>query len=283
LTNIEPSRLDELHPNPAITQLVYGSSGVGKTHYAGTAGDRTVYINTGDGIATLQSAAYKEKYKSNPYIVTIHEDVDQHGVPKTANAFDNVADTLEHWFTKRLSDFDTIVIDDLTWLSQFAAYKAMELGGRLRGSKTLATARAGRHLPIKEQSDWGIEIDALKHFINTVTAECKITHKHFLVLAHERKYWVKVKGSNDPSLRLIAPLVAGKDTFGPDQLPGMFDLVWHFSAESSNNLIVTKARTNADGRTIAKSRWGGIFTELEKNPLFPNVVERIHKSTKGEK
>jgi DNA replication protein DnaC len=56
------TRGQDMIPKDSDTMLIYGSSGSGKTHFAGSFGDRTLYINIGSGISTLYGAKFQSMY-----------------------------------------------------------------------------------------------------------------------------------------------------------------------------------------------------------------------------
>ena len=193
------------------------------------------------------------------------------------------ADTIEAWMSdkEKLDSFDTIVIDDLTSLSQYAAYKAMELSGTYRNSQSLTAAQRKKHVPIKEQGDWGIEIDAMRYFLGNLVEDCKNRNKNLICLAHERQYFTSTKKGSDPVLRLRGPMLAGKDAFAINVVPALFDDVWYFKTIGSGGKLITRARTIPDAiDSLAKTRWGGVFKEIEENPVFLDVVARVHNSLK---
>lgn len=285
MTVIESTVFSEVPKGESVISLFFGSTGSGKTDLAGTANDNNeglLYLDLAGGHVTLQSNAYIARHPNvnSMHYIPIREEVDQHGVVKTAVMIDNLAETTEEWFDKKLDRFKTVVVDDLTAFSFGAQYKAMELAGRLMGSSSLTKAKVGKHFPIKEKSDWGVEITAIKSYFGALIDECQKHQKHLIVLAHQRKYFIKAKGDQEPILNMVGPLLAGKDSFAPEQYPAMFDLVWHFSGVASNGKLMTKIRTMPNAiYPMVHTRASGVFKEVEERMndslTFPKIVERI--------
>jgi hypothetical protein len=266
----EVYRLHESPPGESLTILLYGGSKVGKTWFAGTAGSRAFYINIGEGLETLKSKAFKEKYPdSNPSVVDIRE-LDQYD----PNAFDKVANTIDSAIEQFRDTFDTIVIDDMTSLSAFAINKAMYMNseGVKPKSRTLATAKATKTVPLPEIQDRGTEQSILIWFLGKYTSICKRLGIHLICLAHERSvYRPPARIGGEPILDRCFPHFTGKDSFAPDVVPAYFDEVWRLYLLGTERQM----RTQRNEIYVAGTRHAGNLVEVEKNPTFPSILTKI--------
>lgn len=278
---VEFMTLDEMPASDSVTMLYYGGSGTGKTMFVGSCGPRTLLINIGNGLTTIQSDFAKKKWDTGKMIVaTIHEEMDRAtGLFKAADAFDKVKNSIE-WAMDNFADrFDTIAVDDATQLRAFAMNKGLELNEDFQRSKTLAQGKKKGGYILAVQ-DYGAEMDLIDKFVAETVSFCKSERKHFILTAHERHIFKKVR---DPSgkvtgeeLDRIRPGFTGK-TF-PDDITNYFDLVWRAEVVRSGSEGVHRAYTN-DSKTIkAKSRYPGVFSNPEIWPEWGKLMAKIKAS-----
>ena len=265
--------------------LVYGGSKVGKTVFIGSAGPRTLIINIGDGIAVLQSQWAKERFYKDgyPIITTIREERDRKtGIFTSADAFDKVADAIDIGVAKFGDRFDTIAVDDATQLRAFAMNKGLEVNADFNRSKTLEQARKGGGAFVPAVQDFGAEMDLIEQFIVGTISLCKQYSKHFILTAHERHIFKKIRDQTGKvvgeEIDKIRPAFTGK-TF-PDDVTGIFDLVWNFTAARTGQGTVYRAYTEDSMSIKAGTRFPGVFKSLEVNPNFLDAVRRIKASRK---
>ena len=64
-------RLVDYKAGEAWTVLIYGPTKSGKTWFVGSAGSRTLLVNTGSGLATLQSPAFRAKFPNSKDIIVV--------------------------------------------------------------------------------------------------------------------------------------------------------------------------------------------------------------------
>lgn len=244
--------------------LIYGASGTGKTYFCGTAGDRTLYMNIGSGIATLQSPAFTTKHQSNPLVVTI---------PLGDSSHDMVCDTIDYYLQKRRDEFDTMVVDDASALRRGAMIKAVQINADLNKSTTLAQAKKHGHI-VPAVQDYGEEMSVVESFLSDYTEIAKSHNVHLILTAHERLTYKKGGKIGDPPvLTKIRPGFTGQ-TF-PDTVPAFFDEVWRFSVVGKGSSKRYRITTEGSELVTAKSRHGGVFKEEEESLDFPTVVKRI--------
>lgn len=274
--------LDEVPPYASITMLYYGGSGVGKTMFVASAGPRTLIINIGDGLVTIQSAWAKQRYykAGQPIVATIREEKDpQTGIFKAADAFDKVKDAIDWAMDKFPDRFDTIAVDDATQLRAFAMNKGLELNQDFNRSKTLAEAKKDKNRGafVPAVQDYGAEMDLIDNFVADTVGFCKKEGKHFILTAHERHIFKPMKDQSGKKigeeLDKIRPGFTGK-TF-PDDITAHFDLVWHAEAVRTGQGAVYRAHTEDSMGIKAKSRYPGVFKNPTPNPDFLAIIAAI--------
>lgn len=279
---VEFQRLDEIPAHESITMLLYGGSGTGKTVFVGSAGPRTLIINIGDGIITLQSAWAKAKFyrEGMPIIATIREERDPAtGMFKAADAFDKVKKSIEWGMDNFTDQFDTIAVDDATQLRAFAMNKGLEINEDFDRSKTLAKGKvAGGFVPAVQ--DFGAEMDLIEDFVATTISFCKEEKKHFILTAHERHIFKKVRDNTGrvigDEIDKIRPGFTGK-TF-PDDITMYFDLVWNVESVRTGQGTIYRAYTEDAMVRKAKSRYPKVFQPVEVWPEFLKLRDQIKAS-----
>jgi hypothetical protein len=271
----EMTRLDELPKGESVTLLVYGPAGSGKTNLVGTAGSRTLIINTGLGLVTLQSPGFRKRYPNvNPIIETIIDEIN----PKNPAGYDKVCDLLDSYLNPSHPEFnniDTIALDDATTLRRFALDKGIKDNSDSKLSETYAKRQAGK--AVTTVQDYGAEMSLVDQFLIYYISLCKQYNKHFILTAHERIQYNKASAIGaPPTVNSIRPGFTGQ-TF-PDAVTGHFDLVWYLETLGAGERIAYKARTAGDSALVAKTRWDGLFPVLIPNPNFLEVVKKIRES-----
>jgi hypothetical protein len=268
------TRLEELKPAESTTTLVYGNSGTGKTYFAGTAGTRTLFLDSGDGIESLKSPLFKKMINANPIIINVGEKIGKLGVVNDASAFDILCEEIDKALAQIPNEFDTIVVDDLTAIRTFAMNKALEINSATGKSQTLQNIVKQFNVAIPAVQDYGLEMTIIKWFLQSYCSIAKDNKKHFIVTAHERRTYTKGNKIGDvPSLTKIGVGVTGQ-TF-PDDIPALFDNVWHSEVVGGGDNVRYQLRTQGDEIVTAKTRQGGVFEVIEKNPNFLSMLQRL--------
>ena len=271
--------LDETPDYESVTMLAYGGSGTGKTMLVGSAGPRTLIVNIGDGLTTIKGPFCKKKFYSQgmPIIATIHEERDPETLFfKSADAFQKVQKSIEWAMDKFPDRFDTIAVDDATQLRAFAFNLGLELNKEFDRSKTLQKGKeVGGFIPAVQ--DFGAEMDLIENFVAETISFCKDEKKHFILTAHERHIFKKVRDNSGKvvgeELDKIRPGFTGK-TF-PDDITNYFDLVWNLEAIRTGQGAVFRANTIDGAKIKAKSRYPGVFKDVEPWPDFQKILATI--------
>lgn len=271
-------RLSDIPRGDSVTQLIYGPSGTGKTDYLGTCGDRTLYFECENRLATIQGEGFKKRRGNwNPIIYQIHEDF----MPDAgAQALDKIALTIKEADKNFKDQFDIIAIDGATAFNRFAMNKGLELNQKLSKSKTkevLDRLGSGVDPTSVAVQDYGIQMTLVENFILQVNEYVRKEKKHFIMTAHER---ISFKEKSNPTalevIDRIRPGFSGR-TF-PDSIPGMFDMVWYFEVVGSGEQSVYRAVTEGDRALVAKTCFNGLFPIKVVNPNFLDIVRKIQES-----
>lgn len=267
--DFKPITLAEHQDYESWLLLLYAKTKSGKTWFCGTAGPRTLYINTGDGLATLKSPEFLSKYpdSKNMIVQDFSEDI-RNG---KANAFDLICDYIDWAFEYRKDDFDTVILDDATALRRYARNKAFDLNNQQRNSP-----RPNRiqNYQKTEIGDYGIEMDMILWFLGNYIEFFKENRKNFVMTAHERHIFGKPANQGAE-----APLIAVKPSFtgksSPDDVAAFFDEVWRMEAIGGGTRRQYRAITIGNEIYAGGSRHNGIFKEKESNPNFLEMLSRI--------
>lgn len=277
---IQSIKLSDLNPGESVIAMVYGASGVGKTPFAGSAGSRTLYIDTGHGLETLMSPMFRHKYPSHdPFIVQIYEVFNDDGSPK-AQAFDKIGETIDWWLDNRYDDFDTIVIDEMSAGRKLAMYKGIGISSDMGRSQTKASTKKFGGLVVPAVQDFGMEMNIIEWWTATYSQICKEAKKHLLVLAHERlTYEMPRKENGDPIVGAqpvvtkIRPSFTGRAQ--PDDIVLYYDEIWYMEKVAQGAETFSRIKPYGDDRILAKSRHAGVLENIETRPDFLNFIERF--------
>src|SRR5690554_574774 len=276
----DPIIFKELGPlteDESWVQLVYGASGTGKTWYVGTAGSRTLIINIGHGLRTLQSPLFRSKFPDyKPLVVDLSEKFEEGKIQK-ATALDLVCDALDKaLYTPSIRErFDTIAIDDATALRRFALNRSIEIMNEMQSEKGGKYRRLDRYV-WTDVSDKGKEIDIITWFLEEYIPRFKQEKVNFILVAHERQIFGRPSRIGDePPLRAIKPGFTGQKF--PDDVPRFFDDVWHFKIAGNVSTTIYQAWTGGNTNALVKTQHNGIFRNVENNPNFLKLRERIRE------
>lgn len=280
---VQSFNLHDMSPGESVIAMVYGPSGVGKTPFAGSAGSRTLYIDTGHGLETLLSPKFRTKYPNhNPYIVPIYEVFDKDGVPK-AEAFDKIGDTIDWWIDNRYDDFDTIVIDEMSATRKLGMHKGITISLESKRSQTKASVQKFGGLIVPAIQDFGMEMAIIEWWVGTYSQVCKEAKKHLLVLAHERLTYDQPRNEKGdpiigamPIIKKIRPSFTGRTQ--PDDIVAYFDEVWYMEKVNSGADTFSRIKSYGDDQILAKSRHAGVFENIETSPDFLDFLRRIKEA-----
>lgn len=261
-------RLNEINLSSAITLLAYGAPGVGKTDLAGSAGSRSLIITDLNGIVTLQNPSFRKRYPDcNPIIEVVKPDED----PSKATAYDQMTNIINGYLEHKLSEFDTIIIDDVDFLRSSAMNKAVTINSNEGRSQT-KTKIKNYSLVLPTMADFGTEMGLVEGFLSNLTSVCRIYQKHLIVNAHEKMIYEKNKQTKEDVLVKVIPHFTGKAA--PEAISDYFDLVFRITRFGKEPSWVKKFQCHPDDKVAAKDRYS-VFKTVEDNLDWPKVTKRI--------
>lgn len=277
--------LDEIQAGDSVIALVYGGSGAGKTPFLGSAGSRSVIIDTGHGLETLKSPKFRERYPDHkPIIAVINEVFNSDGSPQ-AKGFDLISETIDWHLDNRSDDFDTICIDEMSATRRMAMFKGLELSSDSGRSNTKASVSKNKGIVVPAIQDFGMEMNIIEWLIGTYSEVCRQAGKHLLIAAHERityKMPTNDKGAvligQPPVVEKKRPAFTGRSQ--PDDIVAYFDEVWYIEAVNTQLGNESRIYPYGDGIVSAKSRHAGVFGNIELKPDFLDFVKRIKEAKK---
>lgn len=272
-------QLNDIPRGEGESFLNWGSAGCGKTWFIGTAGSRTLILNNGMGMTTLQSPLFRSKYPGyNPIVVTLSEKLGARGIYNAATIHDAMCDTIDKALKEFPDKFDTIAIDDGSAMRRNAMNKAMELNFGTGRSKTSEQIVDKYGVVIPAMQDYQTEMNIIEHFVCSYVDLAKQAGKHLIVNAHCRDSFSKGDKMGDaPILLKSGPSFTGVDK-NPDGIAQFFDNVFFMEVVGGGNQRVYRATTAGHEKLTAKTRWGGVFETVESNPDFLKFIERIKKA-----
>jgi hypothetical protein len=275
----EFSQLSDLVHGESESFLIWGGAGSGKTWFIGTAGSRTLILNNGMGMTTLQSPLFRSKFPNyNPILANLREKIGARGKYSAATVHDATCDTIDKALKEFPDKFDTIAIDDGSALRRNAMNKALELNSSTGKSKTQEQIVDKYGLVVPAMQDYQTEMRIIDHFIGSYIDLAKQSGKHIIICAHERMTFAKgEKMGDEKKLLKKAPLFTGTDT-NPDIASQYFDNVFYFEVVGGGAQRVYRCTTSGHETLNAKTRWGGVFETVESNPDFLKFIERIKKA-----
>lgn len=264
-------RLSTLNLTDAITLLLYAAPGIGKTHFIGSCGSRTLILTDLNGMATLQNPVFRAQYPDcDPIIEVIKPDEDP---SKAALAYDQMVTIINNYIGNPvlLAEIDTIVIDDVDFLRAQSMNKAVNINSLESRSQTKTKIKSF-HLILPTQADFGTEMGLVEGFLANLASTCRTYQKNFIVCAHEKILWEKDKKTKEEYPVKYIPHFTGKAA--PEAIGDYFDLVFRMTRLGKEPSVLRKFQCHPDEKVAAKDRYS-VFRTMEDNLNWPKVVERI--------
>lgn len=258
--------------------LLYGLGGSGKTFTAGTMPGNVYFIVFGGAneIKTLMSQDFRKKHPEKDgklFFDYAVEEIGSRGHFVSATAYDMACDLIDDALEQeRKGDFqfDSVVIDSATGLRRFGMNKAMEVNyHRATGkAKTALQRLRDENIIIPGDNDWMSEMSLTTQFMDWVFR----LPKHVCVCTHEWQVKQRDRATGESQVTSRLPLFTGKNR---EEIPAMFDNVWHIKPKNTGRGIIAEAVTVADEFTFAKTRMGGILAPLERDPDLTKLIEKM--------
>lgn len=267
--------------------LIYGDPKTGKTFLALTAPDPIYILCVGpeNELKTRYSKAFMKLFPDK-YVMydSVMEEYGEDGsITDNPIGYDRAMNTLgavkEGVIKGTLPQFATYIIDNATMLEDYQMNKAMLAGYDLAKDQSKTAFKTMReHGIIKPaDSDYGSAQSLMYKIMNFFST----LPGHLVLVAHEYKDTVQIKGSREKKLLGIYPQFVGAQRVS---MARAFDNVWRMSKRGSGerNTIYTADLTGSD-TIVAGTRVGGLFDDtmdVDKDFNLSTVIEKYREYPK---
>lgn len=242
--------------------LNYGAPGTGKTVLAHSF-PRPRTIDLDNGVRSVVNAV-ASGIISEPvdwqYETILETDFSAHGRVKKATAFDKACKTLDAWLLEP-EEWDTLIVDSLSSLNQFAINKAIENMAALGMSKSLQQSQKV-DMQITKMQDYGGAMTLFNHFMDWIRS----LDKNIVCIAHEYEQL-----NDSGSVRRIQPLLIGQLR---QRIVKDFDEVWYSKTQGIRDNISYITQTASDNTVVAKSRLG-CFDAQEEFLTYDRILAKM--------
>lgn len=218
-------KLKEALENSGVSAIIYGESGIGKTHFCGTLPGSTLIIAAeANGIKTLVRSENADN-------------IDVINLPSAGSTIAETAKRYDQFFEALLTaelTFDNVVLDSAT-----------ELANQLMISKTDLTKNGGapaQHTYLEVQ--W-----AMRRYLRILRDLAVLYNKNVIVTALESE--LILSQSADAANSKTHPVLPGKKL--SPEAEGLFDIVGHLEKTSGG---VRYIRLEGNDTFVAKDRFG---------------------------
>lgn len=261
--------------------LIYGEPGTGKTRAALTAPGPIYFLAIGgpNEVKTYFSPSFRQAFPDKKvYLDVAEESIDERGQFDEAVGFDRACDLLDDALeADRKGDlnFETIVIDNATILSEFQMNKVFEISQIDAKDKTKTALRKLRDHGIYTPADydWGGAQSLMGKFVSWLFK----LDKHIVFVAHEHQDTTTDRASHTQIIQSVKPLFIGKQR---NQIANLFDNVWRMTMNGQ----FFEARTVATDRpfsVIAKTRVGGVLDRDFRDVDLEWAIQQLQDAAHG--
>jgi thymidine kinase len=275
-------KLSQLKLSEAIIMMVYAEPKIGKSHFAATAAetDRIVIITDLNGIETYAGAAIRKQFPKLDENNIEVEIITRDGSLSQAKAFQQINDVLREYFEQKLDKFDTIVIDDSSFVKNQARNLAIKINGTSGRSSTYDKALKDNkpsfnNISVLEESDFGREMEMVANFFEELTSMCRKHGKNLIVCAHEAQIYIKKKndkGKDVPTLDRRTAAFTGKKE--PTATSRYFSIVARLTAKGKEASRQIVFQCKADDIVDAGDRFG-VLNTYEYNLTWRQLKEKV--------
>lgn len=276
--------IQDWQPSDPVQILVYGKAKTGKSWGALTF-PRPVVFDFDRGVATARNPDFVAKHGQRwIFYETFAEKNMKRGVPLSANAFDDACRYFDEWMKPKgkwvspsdgktyevgRDQFDTLIIDSGTTLSELAQYKAVIVLGGMKLSKTHEQAMSSGLL-IPRIQDYGSERSLVEQFTDMI----KDSGKNVVMICHEKEMVNEAGSVTD-----IVPLLTGKSS---EVIPLKFDEVYNLRIKKQGSEVVRYLQTQPDGIRKVGTRYGMPDGSLWNWDTVQAALQSIKAKQRGE-
>lgn len=244
-------KLKEALENSGVSAIIYGESGIGKTHFCGTLPGKTLIIAAeANGIKTL---ARSENV----------DNIDVENLPAPGNTIAETAKRYDQFFETLMTrdlDFDNIVLDSAT-----------ELANQLMITKTDLSKNGGapaQHTYLEVQ--W-----AMRRYLRILRDLAVMRNKNVIVTALESE--LILAQNAEAANSKTHPALTGKKL--SPEAEGLFDIVGHVEKTPSG---VRYIRLEGNETFVAKDRFGRKACVANGEIFVKGLTGNENSENKGE-
>lgn len=208
-----------------ISAIVYGESGIGKTHFCGTLPGKTLVIAAeANGIKTLARAAHAD-------------DIEVAYLPEPGKTIEETSDKLNKFF-------DALMIRDMAY-DNIVLDSATELANYLLIQKTDPAKNGG----MPAMKTYGEVQFAMKRYLRILRDLAEIKGKNVIVISLEAE--LILAQNSDAQMSKTHPALSGKKL--SPEAEGLFDIVAHLEKKPDGT---RGFRLEGNEQFVAKDRFG---------------------------
>jgi len=220
-------KLTEALTKSGVSAIVYGESGIGKTHFCGTLPGRTLVIAAeANGIKTLARSTHPENIEVE-YLPLPGKSEDETGM--LYNKYFN-----DLMIRKDLDDVDNVVLDSAT-----------ELANNLLLLKADPNKNGGTPT-MKNYSDVQF---SMRRYLRTLRDLAEMRGKNVIVVALEAE--LVLSQNADAANTKTHPALSGKKL--SPEAEGLYDIVGHLEKKTDGTRVI---RLEGNDSFVAKDRYG---------------------------
>lgn len=221
-------KLTDALQKSGISAIIYGESGIGKTHFIGTLPGKTLIIAAeANGIKTLEK--FPEEIKKN----------------LSVDFLPTPGKSIEATSAEYNKYFDSLIIQDMPY-DNIVLDSATELASMLLIQRTDINKNGGS----PTQKNYGDVISCMKRYLRILRDLAIIKGKNVLILALEAEITL-AQSADGQSASKTHPGMIGKK-FTPEA-EGLFDIVAHMEKRSDGSRVF---RLEGNEVFVAKDRFG---------------------------
>lgn len=260
--------------------LLYGEPKRGKTFTALTAPGPIYFLGIGgtNEAKTYYSEQFQRKHgKKEIFIDAATEDWSKGRViePKGFDRACILLDEALELDDKGEMEFETIIIDNATVLSEFQMYKVIEidhLGTDDPEKATIYKKYVENGILTPHDLHWGGAQSLMGKFISHLFS----LDKNIVLIAHEHQTTRANRKTRETSTLAVKPLFIGQQR---SRIANMFDNVWRFYKRGQ---LYCARTTPLDSPfdIIAGTRVGGIISDEYQNPDISDAIDQFQAHAK---
>ena len=218
-------KLTEALQTAGVSAIIYGESGIGKTHFAGTLPGKTLILAAeANGIKTLA----RSENAGNIEVVYL---------PEPGATIEETNDRYNRYF-------DALMVRDLAY-DNIVLDSATELANQLLIQKTDPSKNGG----IPTMKNYGEVQFAMKRYLRILRDLAQVKGKNVIVIALEAE--LVLSQNEDAQHSKTHPALSGKKL--SPEAEGLFDIVAHLEKRSDGTRVF---RLEGNDQFVAKDRFG---------------------------